>query len=141
MIGDDKYVLGAPELFPLDGLKEQVESEAAQGRRVVAIGTTTADLEHAKPEDGPPLDLHPIGIVVIGEQLRPNARETVEYLLAQNIELRVLSGDRPETVAAIAREAGVPEKGPPLDGSNLPTDPPELARAVLGDIGHRPHLT
>ena len=131
-IGDDKYVLGAPELFPLDGLKEQAESEAAQGRRVVAIGTTTIDLEHAKPEDGPPLDLHPIGIVVIGEQLRANARETVEYLLAQNIELRVLSGDRPETVAAIAREAGVPEKGPPLDGSHLPTGQAELAKAVLG---------
>ncbi len=131
-IGDDKYVLGAPELFPLDGLKQRAESEAAEGRRVVAIGTTTTDLEHAKPEDGPPPDLRPIGIVLIGEELRPNARETVEYLLAQNIELRVLSGDRPETVAAIAREAGVPEKGPPLDGSDLPTSPPELARAVLG---------
>ena len=33
----------------------------------------------------------------------------------------MLSGDRPETVAAIAREAGVPERGPPLDGSDLPS--------------------
>ena len=131
-VGDDKYVLGAPELFPLDGLKERAESEAAQGRRVVAIGTTSADLEHAKPEDGPPLDLHPIGIVVIGERLRPSARETVEYLLAQDVELRVLSGDRPETVAAIAREAGVPEKGLPLDGSDLPAGEDALAEAVLG---------
>ena len=57
-LGDDKYVLGAPELFPLDGLKQRAESEAAEGRRVVAIGTTTTDLEHAKPEDGPPPDLH-----------------------------------------------------------------------------------
>ena len=63
-VGHHKYVLGAPELFPLDGLKERAESEAAEGRRVVAIGTTIADVEHAKPEDGPPLDLHPIGIVV-----------------------------------------------------------------------------
>jgi P-type E1-E2 ATPase len=131
-VDGDRYVLGAPELFPLDGLKEQAESEAAHGRRVVAIGTTTADLEHAKPEDGVPLDLHPIGIVIIGERLRPRARETVEYLLAQNVELRVLSGDRPETVAAIAREAGVPEKGPPLDGSALPEGREELAKAVLG---------
>src|SRR5262249_11079719 len=130
-VGDDKFVLGAPELFPLDGLKERAESEASQGRRVVAIGTTTADLEHAKPEQGTPLDLHPIGIVIIGERLRQNARETVAYFLAQTVELRVLAGDRPETGAAIAREAGVPEKGPPLDGSQLPKDRAELAKAVL----------
>ena len=44
----------------------------------------------------------------------------------------MLSGDRPETVAAIAREAGVPEKGPPLDGSDLPSGEAALAKAVLG---------
>jgi magnesium-transporting ATPase (P-type) len=131
-LGNDHYVLGAPELFPLDGLKSRAETESAQGRRVVAIGTTAADLGDVRPEQGPPGDLHPLGIVVIGERLRPNARATVEYLLAQGIELRVLSGDRPETVAAIAREAGVPEVGPPLDGSDLPSSRAALAKAVLG---------
>jgi len=131
-LGNDHYVLGAPELFPLDGLKERAETESAQGRRVVAIGTTAADLGDVRAEQGPPGDLHPLGIVVIGERLRPNARETVAYLLAQGIELRVLSGDRPETVAAIAREAGVPEIGPPLDGRDLPSSKAALAKAVLG---------
>jgi cation-transporting P-type ATPase E len=131
-LGTDRYVLGAPELFPLDGLKERAEKESADGRRVVAIGTTSADLGDVRAEEGPPADLHPLGIVVIGEQLRPRARETVEYLLAQGVELRVLSGDRPETVAAIARAAGVPEKGRPLDGSDLPASKPALAKAVLG---------
>jgi len=131
-LGNDHYVLGAPELFPLDGLKERAEDESGQGRRVVAIGTTTSELGDVKGEQGPPADLHPLGLVIIGERLRPNARETVEYLLAQDIELRVLSGDRPETVAAIARDAGVPEKGQPLDGSDLPTGQAELAKAVLG---------
>jgi magnesium-transporting ATPase (P-type) len=127
----DRYVLGAPELFPLDGLRERAEADAALGRRVVAVGTTAAALDDVRPEQGPPLDLHPIGIVIIGERLRPRARETVEYLLSQGVELRVLSGDRPETVAAIAKEAGVPEKGPPLDGSDLPTSPNALAQTVL----------
>ena len=131
-LGDDHYVLGAPELFSLDGLKERVESESAQGRRVVAIGTTATDLGDVKAEQAPPADLRPLGIVIIGERLRQNAKETVEYLLAQNVELRVLSGDRPETVAAIARDAGVPENGPPLDGSSLPAGQEELAKAVLG---------
>jgi P-type E1-E2 ATPase len=131
-LGGDRFVLGAPELFPLDGLKERAESEAAEGRRVVAVGTTSADLENVRPGQGTPLDLHPIGLVVIGEKLRPNARETVAYLIEQGVELRVLSGDRPETVAAIAREAGVPELGAPLDGSDLPTGQAALAQAVLG---------
>ncbi len=130
-LGADRYVLGAPELFPLDGLKERSEAAAAQGRRVVAVGTTSADLGEVRPEQGPPSDLRPIGIVVIGERLRPRARETVAYLLAQGVELRVLSGDRPETVAAIAREAGVPELGSPLDGRDLPTGQAALAKAVL----------
>jgi cation-transporting P-type ATPase E len=130
-LGAERYVLGAPELFPLDGLRERAEAEATQGRRVVAVGTTSAHLDDARPEQGAPADLRPIGIVVIGERLRPRARETVEYLLAQGVEVRVLSGDRPETVAAIAREAGVPERGPPLDGSDLPPGQAALARAVL----------
>jgi P-type E1-E2 ATPase len=130
-VGTDRYVLGAPELFPLGGLKERVEADAAQGRRVVAVGTTSTDLGEVRSEQGPPADLRPIGIVVIGERLRPRARETVEYLLAQGIELRVLSGDRPETVAAIAREAGVPERGSPLDGSDLPSGQAALAKTVL----------
>jgi cation-transporting ATPase E len=128
----EQYVLGAPELFSLGGLKERAEAEAAQGRRVVGIGTTAEELGDVKAEQGPPADLSLLGIVIIGERLRPRARETVEYLLAQNVELRVLSGDRPETVAAIAREAGVPEKGPPLDGSDLPEGQTALAQAVLG---------
>jgi cation-transporting P-type ATPase E len=131
-LDNDHYVLGAPELFPLDGLKERAESESANGRRVVAIGTTATGVGDVRPEQGPPADLHPLGIVIIGERLRPNARETVAYLLEQGVELRVLSGDRPETVAAIARDAGVPEKGPPLDGSQLPASQAALAESVLG---------
>src|SRR5262245_5483834 len=131
-LGNDHYVLGAPELFPLDGLKERAETESGQGRRVVAVGTTTSEVGDVKAEQGPPADLHPLGIVIIGERLRQNAKQTVEYLLAQNVELRVLSGDRPETVAAIAREAGVPETGPPLDGADLPKAQEDFARAGFG---------
>ena len=66
----------------------------------------------------------------LAEQLRPEARHTVDWLHAQGVELKVLSGDRPETVAAIARDAGI--DGPWLDASDLPDDPQELRRLVLG---------
>lgn len=131
-LDDAGLVLGAPELFPLGALAPWVEEESRRGRRVVAVGRSSQLPEEAGPADAPPADLELLGVVVIGERLRPKARETVAYFLAEGVELRVISGDRPETVAAIAREAGVPELGPPLDGRELPSDPKRLAEAVLG---------
>jgi cation-transporting ATPase E len=126
------YVLGAPEVFPLGPLAERAAAEAEGGRRVLALATTSSDLAGAGPEGGPPDDLVPLGLVVIAERLRGEAKRTVSFFLAQGVELKVLSGDRPETVAAIARDVGIPHSGQPLDGRELPEDPGELRRLVLG---------
>ncbi len=79
-------------------------------------------------------------LVLLAERLRPEARSTVDWFHAQGVELKVLSGDRPETVAAIGRDAGI--DGPWIDASSLPDDPAELQRivrghAVLGRIAPR----
>jgi P-type E1-E2 ATPase len=135
------YVLGAPELFDLGPLAEEAVAEQRGGRRVVALGTTAASFERfdvaSYPDLPPPGDLKLLGIVVLGERLRPEARETVEFFLREGVQLKVLSGDAPETVAAIAEDAGIPMNGPPLDGRQLPEDAHELRRAVLsaGVIG------
>jgi cation-transporting P-type ATPase E len=123
------YVLGAPELFSLEGLAERAETDARAGRRVVALATTSSP-----PDDhGLPPGLRLLGLVVIGEQLRADAATTVQYLLSQGVELKVLSGDRPETVAAIATAAGVPQIGAPLDGRELHV-PAALGASVVGRI-------
>jgi P-type E1-E2 ATPase len=119
-LGGVGYVLGAPEHFRLDGLAEQAERAVAEGRRVLAFGTSD-DLA----ADRPPAH----GLILLAEQLRPEARNTVGWFASQGIQLKVLSGDRPETVSAIARDAGI--DGPWLDASHLPEDPQELQRAVL----------
>jgi magnesium-transporting ATPase (P-type) len=77
-----------------------------------------------------PEDLAALGAVVLAERLRPEARATVEYFRAQGIEVKVLSGDAPHTVAAIARDAGIPLAGPPADGSAAADDPAALKAAV-----------
>ena len=134
-VGAVGYVLGAPELFELGPLAEQATAEQREGRRVVAIGTTGTSFERVDvatyPDLPPPDDLVPLGIVVLGERLRPEARETVEFFLREGVSLKVLSGDAPETVAAIAEDAGIPSDGPPLDGRELPEDPRELRRVLL----------
>ena len=91
------------------------------------------------PEDAPPDDLEPLGLVVLAEQLRPQARETVAYFLQEGVELKVISGDAPETVAAIAADAGIPAAGGAVDGRELPDDPDALrelalAASVIGRI-------
>jgi cation-transporting ATPase E len=109
------YVLGAPELFALGALRKRAETDARAGRRVVALATTRSR-PHGRAL---PPALRLLGLVVIGERLRADATTTVEYLLSQGVELKVLSGDRPETVAAIATAAGVPQDGAPVDGREL----------------------
>jgi P-type E1-E2 ATPase len=128
-LGGTGYVLGAPELFPLGGLAEEAAAEQRSGRRVLALGRTTQSFD--KGTDGRPPPVVPLGLAVLAEELRPEARETVAFFLAEGVELKVLSGDSPETVASIAADAGIPMNGPPLDGRELPEDPDELRRVAL----------
>jgi cation-transporting ATPase E len=139
-LSDRTYVLGAPELFPLGGLKGRAEEEAAAGRRVVALGTVAGALDGRDPGAGPPAGLKSLGLVVLAERIRSEARETVAYFLEERIELKVLSGDDPETVGAIARDVGIPvERGvvdasreePPLDASVIGRISPEGKRAYV----------
>jgi cation-transporting ATPase E len=122
------FVLGAPELYELGVLAERADAEARDGRRVVAFGTSPVTLEEIDL-DAPPPPFSPLGLVLISERLRPEARATVEYFRREGVALKVISGDRPETVASIARDAGIPA-GEPLDGRELPEDTSELARAL-----------
>ena len=124
----EAYVLGAPDLLSLDGLADRAAAEAAQGRRVLAL----ARAGELPAEDTLPAALEPLGLVVLAERLRPETRATVEYFSDEGVSLHVLSGDAPETVAAIAADAGIPSAGPPLAGDALPDDPAALREALAG---------
>jgi cation-transporting P-type ATPase E len=128
-LGGVTYLLGAPELFALGALEPRASSSAADGRRVLALGRTARAAELDANAELPP-DLEVRGLVVLAERLRPDARATVDFFRSQGVELKILSGDRPETVAAIARDAGIRSDRPPLDGSTLPSNPVELRRVA-----------
>ncbi len=99
-----------------------------RGRRVLALASTQEPLGGRDPGEGPPPGLSLHGLVLLAERLRDDAVETVRFFLDQGVELKVLSGDRPATVAAIAADAGIPVGGGPIDGESLPDDPPRCAR-------------
>jgi cation-transporting ATPase E len=78
--------------------------------------------------------MEPIAMVTLSESLRPDAAQTLGYFADQGVDVKIISGDDPHTVAAIARELGldVPEG---FDARGLPTDEVEL-----GEVLERQHV-
>ena len=106
------WVLGAPEIVLAGdgkGLLERARQTAARGVRVVALARSLSSWTQAPGEDEPQLpdDLEAAGIVILTEEVRPDAAETLAYFRQQGVDAKVISGDSPETVAAVARQAGV----------------------------------
>jgi cation-transporting P-type ATPase E len=133
-LGGRRLVLGAPEAL-LEGaddesLRERAASEAAAGRRVLALAAYDAPLPEAGPDAQLTEPLRPLGVVVLAEELRAEAAETIEFFAREDVALKVLSGDNPATVGAIARDLGIEASGPALDGRHLPEDDAELLEAV-----------
>jgi magnesium-transporting ATPase (P-type) len=132
-LGDVCLALGAPERFDTAdaALGARAREEAGVGRRVLALGEARAALAHEDAEPSFPADVRMLGLVLLAERLRPNAAETVAFFTAEQVELKVLSGDAPATAGAIARDAGVPGSARALDGEALPSEPAALSAAVL----------
>jgi len=133
------YVLGAPELLPLGDLGSRADEEARAGRRVLAFARTRAPFTSREGGEPLPPGLELLGLVVLAERLRAHAGETVAFFRSQGVRPIVLSGDRPETVAAIARDVGIPVDGGPVDGRQLPAEKAALQRllrerSVIGRI-------
>jgi len=139
-VGGEWLVLGDPALVGGPALAEQARAQASEGRRVVALARARGPVVAEAPDARPPADLTPLGLVILAERLRESARETVAFLAEQGVRVVVISGDARETVAAIARDAGIPVGAEALDGTALPSDPDQLAEAALaaGAIGRTP---
>ncbi|HEX7611024.1 MAG TPA: HAD-IC family P-type ATPase, partial [Solirubrobacteraceae bacterium] len=120
----------APEHFELGALGGRARELAASGRRVLALARSEQPLAD-ELRASPPPGSRPLGLVAIAERLRPNVAETIAFLLAEGVEIKVLSGDSPQTVAAIARDVGIPV-ALLAEGREIPEDPAELREFALG---------
>jgi cation-transporting P-type ATPase E len=115
------WVLGAPELVwaGRDGeVAQKAETFASTGQRVLLLARTDAPLEG---ESLPP-EMHPAALVLLEEQVRPDAAETLAYFAQQGVALNVISGDNPHTVGAVAARVGMPNADRPFDARELPED-------------------
>jgi cation-transporting ATPase E len=67
---------------------------------------------------------------MFAEKVRPDAADTLAYFAAQGVELRVISGDNPRTVAAVAARVGLDDPSGGYDARELPEDQEEMAEVL-----------
>ncbi|HXE99825.1 MAG TPA: cation-translocating P-type ATPase [Solirubrobacterales bacterium] len=158
------YVMGAPDVLAQAGaleltprLERTLEEHTAAGRRVVAFGEASSVLP-ADPGSEPPPRLEPRALVVLEEQLRPDAAETIEFMRRQRVDLKLISGDARQTVTAVAQGVGVAGDAGVIEGPELPDDragialaaerntifcriTPEQKKALVGALGERGRFT
>jgi cation-transporting P-type ATPase E len=156
--GHGTWVLGAPEMvFPGGGpAADRAADLAARGKRVLVL----ASAQSPARETSLPAGLAARALVVLAERIRDDAADTLEYFAEQGVTLRVISGDNPRTVGAVAVSVGVPgisAADEAVDARTLPDDPDALAdvlersavygrvtpqqkRAIVGALQRRGHV-
>ena len=126
------WVFGAPEFVLSEtpsGLAhatlERTGALAEAGFRTLLLAFSP---ETTAPSEQPELPgtLTPVAILTFKERVRADAAETMSYFRQQGVDVRLISGDDPRTVSAVAREVGI-EHAQGVDARTLPTDAEELA--------------
>ncbi|MGN6031318.1 MAG: HAD-IC family P-type ATPase [Thermomicrobiales bacterium] len=143
------FVLGAPEMLAPNLAappKDQDQSWKDQGLRVLlfAWSPDAPPLTDAAGDATLPSGLQAVCWIVLRDELRPHLRETLNAFEEVGVALKIISGDNPETVRALAVQAGFPADSTHIAGDDL--DPLEGAvfdetvssTTVFGRIG--PHL-
>jgi len=121
------YVLGAIEMLaphlPKDtDLSQYTHDWSEQGLRVLlfAYNSNTTKLHDSLGNAGLPT-LEPLAIVGFSDELRPNLKETLKGFINAGVALKVISGDNPQTVSALAKQAGFPSDFKSVSGTDLVT--------------------
>jgi cation-transporting P-type ATPase E len=133
---DGAWVLGAPEALaphltaPLPA--NAVDARTALGLRVLVLARAADPSARLRDADGraalPALD--PVAVVALADELRPQVVEALVRFRDEGVAVKVLSGDDPRTVAALATQAGL-DAGTPVAGAELDgLDDPALDRLV-----------
>ena len=114
------YLMGAVQfLFPEGNpeLAEYCSGFAKEGLRVLVV----AHSENVNEGTEIPAGLEPIGLLLLTDVIRQEAPDTLAYFESQGVDLKVISGDDPVTVSAIARRAGLKNAEQYVDATTITT--------------------
>ena len=132
------YILGAPEILqpllrPGTDLGSFTEEAVRGGRRVLlfAYSPDIIPLQTSEQQPSLPTDLIPLGLISLRDELRPEVQKTLTAFAGVGVQIKVLSGDHPQTVATLARQVGISETDKVVAGSDLDQmDGAQLAQAA-----------
>ncbi|MFB5520145.1 HAD-IC family P-type ATPase [Enterococcus casseliflavus] len=111
--------LGAPEKVAGSAALPQVKEAQEAGLRVLILAVET---DPKAPASFDPSNAQAVAVLILSDIIRQNAEETLAYLANQGIDLKVISGDNPIAVAAIAHRAGLANADQAIDLSTLTTE-------------------
>ena len=111
------------------GVLERAGELAGAGLRTLLLAGADS-LPGAGKSETLPAGLRPVALLTFREQPRSDARQTLEFFRAEGVQLKIISGDDPRTVAAIARRVGL-DVAQGFDARSLPEDP-RLLEEVMG---------
>ncbi len=99
----ESYVLGAPEVILKDTsiIKEELNNYI-ENSRVVLLCKTKEILDKTLPTS-----LEPMGLILINDKIRKDAKSTLDFFKKQGVDIKIISGDNPKTVASIAKKVGL----------------------------------
>lgn len=107
------FVIGAPEKL-CKTVPENIKRLMADGKRVIFAGLSDSPSDFT--------NIKTVGTIVISDSVRKNARETLGYFYGQEVDVKIISGDNPSTVSAVAKSAGVRNYENYVDMSLVPDD-------------------
>ncbi|HHZ05765.1 MAG TPA: cation-translocating P-type ATPase [Clostridiales bacterium] len=111
------YVMGAEEFVLGDNVSVVKDNLASmeEGFRVILIAHSPEEFN----DRCLPNNLSPIGIVIIKDKIREEAKATLDYFSKQGVDLKVISGDNVKTVSAVAKLAGLEKYDKCVDATTL----------------------
>ncbi len=114
------YIIGAPEFILKENFekyKEKIE-EYANDYRIILLAHSNNSFQNKELPD----EIEVLGLILITDKIRENAKVTLQYFKSQGVDIRIISGDNPVTVSKIAKRAGVEGYEKYVDCTTLETE-------------------
>lgn len=119
--GQGAYLAGAPEMIlgsRYAAMKDKIEPWTSTGYRVLLVCAYNGELE---PGRLLPDLVIPLAMVLLTSRIRSQAPDTFRYFAQQGVTIKVISGDNPATVSAVAARAGIANADRYIEAARLKT--------------------
>ena len=122
------YILGALEYITKENISKYdkyLSKYIENGYRIISLCKSKKDMDKDIPSD-----IKVIAFIIIKDNVRLNAKETLKYFKEQEVDIKIISGDNPKTVSNIMKGLDFDNYDKYIEGSNLPTDYKELVSVI-----------